>query len=124
MLSKLRSRLQSRNESGFTLIELVIVIVVLGVLTAIAVPTYSAIQHTARQNSVNAVANQAYKAVEAEAAKTGSFSPKTVTAFRNQDIDLSVSLTGTDDKPLYQVFVYWTDDPSINKRIVTEHVLS
>lgn len=41
-----------RSEDGFTIIELIIVIAVIGVLTAIAIPVYGAIQSNARERTV------------------------------------------------------------------------
>jgi len=37
-----------RNEKGFTLVELMIVIVILGILTGIAIPSYMALRNRAR----------------------------------------------------------------------------
>jgi MSHA pilin protein MshA len=45
-----------RSQKGFTLIELVIVIVVLGLLAAMAIPRYIAIQQQARIAAVNGMA--------------------------------------------------------------------
>ena len=42
-----------KNQSGFTLIEMVVVIVVLGILSAIAVPKFIAIQVDARISTVD-----------------------------------------------------------------------
>ncbi len=55
-----------KNEKGFTLIELVIVILVLGLLAAFAVPRFIGITSTARTNSVLALAG-AIRAAEAMA---------------------------------------------------------
>jgi len=45
-----------RNQKGFTLIELVVVIVVLGIIAAIAIPRYVDITHEARLSAVQGVA--------------------------------------------------------------------
>lgn len=46
MLMKLRGKM--RNQKGFTLVELMAVVVIIGVLIAIAVPVYSNIQEGAK----------------------------------------------------------------------------
>jgi len=43
-------------ERGFSLIELIVVVAILGVLVAIAIPVFGNIQSTARLNAVKAVA--------------------------------------------------------------------
>jgi len=52
LLMKLRSKMQ--NQKGFTLVELMVVVVILGILVAIAVPVYNSVTKRAETAAIEA----------------------------------------------------------------------
>jgi len=61
--------MKAKSQKGFTLIELIIVIVILGLLAAIAIPRYIRVQSEARTSTVNGIAGGLRGAVALARAK-------------------------------------------------------
>lgn len=116
-------RIHSREkDAGFTLIELVVVVVILGILTAIAIPSYGAIQDKARISTVKEEAVSKYKqkieqiSVEGKTVKTGydSSEDREITfQFSRKDKGNEAGGIPISEDELV-VKAYWTDKPQLS----------
>ena len=69
-----------KNESGFTIVELLIVIVIIGILAALVIIAYSGITNRAKAQSAQATASALQKKIEAYAADQSGTYPAMTTA--------------------------------------------
>ncbi len=64
---------QMKNQKGFTIVELLIVIVIIGILAALVIVAYNGIQNRAKTTSQNAAASTLVKKIEAFNSVTGGY---------------------------------------------------
>lgn len=89
-----RKRRQEDGEGGFSLIELIVVVAILGILIAIAIPVFSGIQSSAQDNSLKAVAANGANVVAGVIASGKTPAATDLASLQNADID-KVTIEGT-----------------------------
>jgi type IV pilus assembly protein PilA len=95
MLTMTRSRRNGNSEAGFTMIELLVVLIVIGILLAIAVPSYIGFRDRAANDEAKTSLREALPAAEAYLADNGSYSGMTTGALLTIDAELSPTLVVT-----------------------------
>ena len=81
------SKIEIQKEKGFTIVELLIVIVVIAILAAISIVAYNGIQSRAKTTAGQQLANQIVKKIELYQASTGSYPIGGITASSLSSVD-------------------------------------
>lgn len=100
----------SKQFAGFTIVELLIVIVVIGILAAITIVAFNGVQNRARTSSRDADISQYYKAVIAARTNTGTaLRYITGSAYSmGQCVSATANPSATEPKDLPKTHACWT----------------
>jgi type IV pilus assembly protein PilA len=100
MLNVLRKRLAKDEEDGFTLIELMVVVLIIAILIAIAIPTFLGARERSQNRGAQSSLRNGLTAAKTFYTDDGDYSGATDTALPDVEPSLSYVATGTasDDK--------------------------
>jgi type IV pilus assembly protein PilA len=114
MLHKLRAR--SQSESGFTLVELLVVMLILGLLAAIAIPSFFNQRDKARDSDAKSSVRTAQTAIETYATDHGGSyngaAPSDLTTIEPTLNDAPGTITVLSDDTTYTVTVASANTPN------------
>ena len=94
-LEAAKARREETGEKGFSLIELIVVVAILGILVAIAIPVFTGIQENARKGALDSAAASG-ATVAAAAIANGDDATEIGTALtKSSTADYTLALSGT-----------------------------
>lgn len=92
-LTSEQARREEAGDEGFSLIELIVVVVILGVLAAIAIPIFLNLQGQAEQSAQDSVAANAATQVASNLAQPGTAADANLESLEQGKYDITVTPT-------------------------------
>lgn len=94
MIASYSNYLNHRKQFGFTLVELLIIIAILGIIASISIPTYRSYIRTSKMKSAESILEQIPLMLETFRAENGAFPGATTTTYEYKENTSGADVSG------------------------------